>query len=155
VATAERGDEVVDLTVRLVVDEVDRAAAYGVRHEVFVGEQGVPLDIERDDLDETAEHAVAFDADGSCIGAGRLVLGADGTAVVGRMAVRAAARGTGVGAALLACLEQRARELGAGRVELHAQTHARGFYERAGYETFGDEYEEAGLPHIDMRRDIR
>jgi predicted GNAT family N-acyltransferase len=154
VATAEAADGSVDLTVRLVADEVDRAAAYGVRHEVFVGEQGVPLDIERDEHDDTAEHAVAFDGEGRCVGAGRLLVGDGGVATVGRMAVRAGARGSGVGAALLACLEQRARELGAHTVELHAQTHARGFYERAGYEVVGEEYEEAGLPHVDMRRSI-
>lgn len=151
-ATAD--EDGVDLTVRLVADELDRAAAYGVRHEVFVGEQGVPLDLERDDLDESAEHAVAFDADGSCVGAGRLVVGPSGTGIVGRMAVRSTARRSGVGSALLACLEQRARELGASTVELHAQTHARPFYERAGYQVVGEEYEEAGLPHVDMRRDL-
>ena len=150
-ATADPDD--VELTVRLVADEVDRAAAYGVRHEVFVGEQGVAPDIERDELDDTAQHAVAFDAAGSCVGAGRLLV--DGArATIGRMAVRAPARGTGVGAALLALLEQRARELGATAVELHAQTHAQRFYERAGYQVVGEEYEEAGLPHVDMRREI-
>lgn len=154
-ATGEAGPALEGVTVRLAADEVDRAAAYGVRHEVFVSEQGVPVDMERDDLDDVAEHAVAFDATGACIGAGRLVAEGPGRAVVGRMAVRAPARRCGVGAALLACLEQRAGALGASTLELHAQTHARGFYERHGYEVVGQEYEEAGLPHVDMRRDLR
>jgi predicted GNAT family N-acyltransferase len=144
-----------DLVVRLVADEVDRAAAYGVRHEVFVGEQGVPVDLERDDLDEVADHAVAFDADGACVGAGRLLAGPEpGVAVVGRMAVRAGHRGAGVGAALLALLEQRARDLGWSRIELHAQSHAAGFYARAGYAPVGEEYLEAGIPHLTMSKEL-
>ena len=37
-------------------------------------------------------------------------------------------------------------------VELHAQVSARGFYERAGYAAVGEEYEEAGIAHVTMRR---
>jgi predicted GNAT family N-acyltransferase len=40
-------------------------------------------------------------------------------------------------------------------MELHAQTYARGFYERLGYVSFGDEYEEAGIAHISMRKPMR
>ncbi|WP_324278257.1 GNAT family N-acetyltransferase [Blastococcus brunescens] len=32
---------------------------------------------------------------------------------------------------------------------------ARGFYERAGYEAVGGEYEEAGILHVTMRRSLR
>lgn len=155
VATADPREPEPDLVVRLVADEVDRAAAYGVRHEVFVGEQGVPVDIERDELDDVADHVLALDATGACVGTGRLLPGPEpGVGVIGRMAVRASVRGTGVGAALLALLEQRARERGWTTIELHAQTHARGFYDRAGYAVVGEEYEEAGLPHVDMRKSL-
>lgn len=139
--------------VRLAEDEVDRAAAYGVRHEVFVGEQGVPPEVERDDLDEVADHVVAYGPDGACVGAGRLVARGE-AAVVGRMAVRTGERGRGVGAALLRRLEERARERGLARVELHAQAHAAGFYAGYGYQAYGEPFVEAGIEHLHMRKEL-
>jgi predicted GNAT family N-acyltransferase len=67
------------------------------------------------------------------------------------MAVLKAWRGRGVGGALLLALIQMAREDGHGETRLHAQTHARDFYARHGYEPVGGEFMEAGIPHIEMR----
>lgn len=132
----------------------DRQALHALRHEVFVVGQGVPPELELDPKDDTADHVVAL-RDDVVIGTGRLVVDAGGTGTVGRMAVATAARGQGVGAALLRRLEQRAVERGLAVVELHAQLHARGFYERAGYRAVSDVYLEAGLEHVSMRRDLR
>ncbi|MDP9498242.1 MAG: GNAT family N-acetyltransferase [Actinomycetota bacterium] len=140
-------------TVRLAAD-ADLPAVYALRHEVFVVGQDVPEVLERDEHDATCDHAVAL-LDGEVVGTGRLVAREDGTGVVGRMAVAADRRGTGTGAALLARLEERARERGLSAVELHAQVHARRFYERAGYAAFGDEYVEAGIDHVSMRKQLR
>ena len=82
---------------------------------------------------------------------GRLLV-RDGRGVVGRMAVEAASRGRGHGAAVLAELHRQAAALGLTEVELHAQLTARGFYERAGYTPVGDVYEEVGVAHVTMRR---
>jgi predicted GNAT family N-acyltransferase len=139
-----------EVEVRSAVERVDRAAAYAVRHEVFVGEQGVPADIERDDLDDTADHAIGL-LDGVPVAAGRLLQRAD-VAVIGRMAVRRTARGKGVGAALLRHLEEVAQRRGCRVVELHAQLSAREFYQRAGYVGRGDVYTEAGIEHVDMTK---
>jgi predicted GNAT family N-acyltransferase len=70
------------------------------------------------------------------------------------MAVCAEVRGTGVGRALLDALVARARERGLPGVELHAQVHARAFYERAGFVPFGTVYLEAGIEHLGMRRGL-
>jgi predicted GNAT family N-acyltransferase len=123
-----------------------------VRHEVFVGEQGVAADIERDPLDDTAYHAVGL-VDGVPAAAGRLLRRGD-VAVVGRMAVRRTARGKGVGAAVLRHLEEEARRSGCRVVELHAQLSAREFYERAGYAAQGEVYTEAGIEHVDMTKSL-
>ena len=148
--------------VRLARPE-DLEEVWALRHEVFVVGQGVPVELERDDLDAGADHAVAR-LDGAVVGTGRLVRGRideDGRLVpgtsaevgtVGRMAVAEAARGTGTGRALLDLLVARAAELGLPAVELHAQVHARGFYERAGFVPFGEVYLEAGIEHLGMRR---
>ena len=140
-------------TVRLAA-AADLPAVYALRHEVFVVGQDVPEELERDEHDATCDHAVAL-LGGELVGTGRLVAREDGTGVIGRMAVRAGRRGAGTGAALLARLEERARERGLSAVELHAQVHARRFYERAGYAAFGDEYVEAGIDHVSMRKPLR
>lgn len=148
--------------VRLA-DPRDMDAVFALRHEVFVVGQDVPEELERDELDAAADHAVAL-AGGAVVGTGRLVDGRidqegrlePGTAgtvgTVGRMAVTASARGAGVGRALLDLLVLRAAERGLPAVELHAQLHARGFYERAGFAPFGEVYLEAGIEHLGMRR---
>ncbi len=132
--------------VRLAGPE-DLPAVFALRHEVFVVGQDVPADLERDELDGVSDHVVAG-LDRMVVGTGRLL--PDGT--IGRMAVAAQSRGRGVGARVLARLEERARERGLTAVELHAQLHARAFYERAGYAAFGEPYLEAGIEHVSMRK---
>ncbi|MGY1813219.1 GNAT family N-acetyltransferase [Blastococcus sp. SYSU D00820] len=124
-----------------------------VRTRVFVEEQGVPAEIEQDAADATAVHALSRDDAGRVVATGRLLV-RDGRGVIGRMAVDAAARGAGHGAAVLEELHRRAVALGLSEVELHAQLTARGFYERAGYTAVGEEYEEAGIAHVTMRRQL-
>ncbi|MEY7977352.1 GNAT family N-acetyltransferase, partial [Streptomyces pilosus] len=71
---------------------------------------------------------------------------------LGRLAGPRRARGLGVGAALVRAVEEAAREQGLTAVDLHAQTHALGFYQRLGYEAYGPEFPDAGMPHRAMRR---
>ena len=149
------------LIVRLALP-LDMAEVFALRHEVFVVGQGVPAALERDDIDQHCVHVLAR-LDGVVVGTGRLVPGRvadDGTlqaatvATVGRLAVAGATRGAGVGARLLALLEQQAALGGVPVVELHAQVHAQGFYERAGYASFGTVYQEAGIDHIGMHKQL-
>jgi predicted GNAT family N-acyltransferase len=123
-----------------------------LRTRVFVGEQGVPPEIEQDAADATAVHVVSRNVAGRVVATGRLLLRDDGTASIGRMAADASVRGRGHGAAVLAELHRQAILRGVTEVELHAQVTARGFYERAGYAAVGEEYEEAGIRHVTMRR---
>lgn len=149
--------------VRLAASPADVAAAMAVRYDVFVTEQGVPPDLETDDLDETADHFVAYDG-GRPVGAGRLVVepagfaGVDGglgpVGHLGRLAVRPQTRGSGLGVALVRAIEQRALERGLHAVALSAQTHAIPFYERLGYLAHGEEFDDAGLPHRWMTREL-
>lgn len=124
-----------------------------LRTRVFVGEQGVPPEIEQDDRDATAVHVHARDDAGRVVATGRLLLPPDGstTASLGRMAADRSVRGRGYGAAVLDELHRQAVLAGMTAVELHAQVTARGFYERAGYTAVGEEYEEAGIRHVTMR----
>ncbi|WP_432135952.1 MULTISPECIES: GNAT family N-acetyltransferase [unclassified Streptomyces] len=148
-------------SVRVAEDPADREACFAVRKEVFVGEQGVPKDIEYDACDAGALHVLAVREDGVPLGTGRLLYGAaaldrvggdPSVGSLGRLAVTREARGLGVGAALVRAIEAAARERGLTAVDLHAQTHALGFYERLGYVAYGPEYPEAGIAHRAMRR---
>lgn len=150
--------------VRVAEERADREACFAVRKEVFVREQGVPEDIEYDAYDETAVHVLAVRADGVPLGTGRLLHGEAAAAKtggdptvgsLGRLAVAQEARGLGIGVALVRAIEDVARARGLAAVDLHAQTHALGFYERLGYEAYGPEYPEAGIPHRAMRRVLR
>jgi predicted GNAT family N-acyltransferase len=147
--------------VRVAEDPADREACFTVRKEVFVGEQGVPEDIEYDAYDAVAVHVLAVREDGVPLGTGRLLYGAAAAGKtggdvsvgsLGRLAVTQAARGLGVGAALVRAVEDAARARGLVAVDLHAQTHALGFYERLGYVAYGPEFPDAGIPHRAMRR---
>lgn len=81
--------------IRVVVADwqASKVDATAIRHDVFVQEQHVPVEIELDDEDENAIHAVAYDGRGRAVGTGRLLRNAH----IGRMAVRASWRGRGVG----------------------------------------------------------
>jgi predicted GNAT family N-acyltransferase len=130
-----------------------RAEAYALRHRVFVEEQKVPEELERDALDAEAFHAVALDGP-RCVGTGRLVRQGSGVGRVGRMAVDAAHRRAGVGARVLEALEARARAEGLAEIELHAQCYVEAFYRRHGYAAAGDVFEEAGIEHVVMRKKL-
>nr|WP_314636740.1 GNAT family N-acetyltransferase [uncultured Janthinobacterium sp.] len=121
--------------------------ATAIRFEVFVDEQKVPAEIELDDMDAVCLHAVAYDAAGNAIGTGRLL--PDGH--IGRMAVRQPGRGTGVGGAILTLLMENARARGDKAVVLNAQTVAAPFYARHGFVQQGEQFEEAGIAHVEMR----
>ena len=108
----------------------------------------MPVELEWDDMDAPSWHALALAQDGTPLATGRLL--PDGH--IGRMAVLKLARGTGVGAKVLDALMAKAAELGYSELILNAQTHAAPFYARVGFQQVGAEFEEAGIPHVEMRK---
>lgn len=119
-----------------------------VREAVFVQEQGVPLELEWDELDPLCHHVIARDNSDQPIGTGRLTP----EHKIGRMAVLPDWRGQGVGDALLVALIDEARKLGWHDLSLHAQASAVGFYARHGFLPYGERFVEAGIDHQSMRR---
>lgn len=144
----------------LAKDPGDVAAALAIREVVFIEEQAVPHDIERDDQDEIAIHVLAVQG-GHAVGTGRLVVpqrppeGASGKwGRISRMAVLAAHRKAGVGRLILRALEHEARAQGLGGLVLHAQVLSKGFYENEGHEPAEAIFEEAGMPHMKMSKHL-
>jgi predicted GNAT family N-acyltransferase len=137
---------VIDTTAALM------PAVFALRHEVFVIEQAVAPELERDESDVSAIHLVALRGQ-TVIGTLRIVRSGEG-ARIGRMAVRAEARKAGVGTRLMSSGESVARQMGVTEIVLHAQLAAKKFYRRLGYREHGDIFEEAGIPHVEMRKTI-
>ncbi len=133
------------------------AGARAVRTEVFLKEQGIPLDMEWDAADFTAVHAVATNRLGLPVGTGRLLAPSalePGVARIGRMAVNRNLRGSSLGRDLLTALMDAARRRGDQEVRLHAQHSAEGFYARLGFKPLGEPFVEAGIGHIEMTKPL-
>jgi predicted GNAT family N-acyltransferase len=145
------GDEMIEVRVAQSKAELDTCLR--LRWTVFVEEQGVPPSLEVDDHDRDPRtvHALGFH-DKVPAAAGRAVFLEGGVARIGRMAVVDDVRKRGLGAALLRFLENEAKHRGAKRATLAAQVRARGFYERNGYAARGTEFDDAGIPHVEMTK---
>ncbi len=126
--------------------------ASAIRTEVFVREQRIPAEMEWDAADAECVHAVAYNRFGLPLATGRLLQHVPGVAKIGRMAVSQAMRGSGVGREVLRALMVAAQARGDREVLLHAQKSAAPFYARAGFTPRGQEFDEAGIPHIEMVR---
>lgn len=122
-----------------------------VRETVFIHEQAVPEELEWDGLDPQCAHVLAWNDQGDAIGTARMQ--ANGT--IGRMAVLKDWRGRGAGRALLEALLDCAVRQELTRVTLSAQTHAIGFYERAGFHVVGELFIDAGIPHRKMVKELQ
>ncbi|MGR6840080.1 GNAT family N-acetyltransferase [Aliivibrio wodanis] len=118
-----------------------------VRDSVFIQEQNIDPDIEFDGLDESAVHAIVY-SNAQPVGTGRIL--DDGH--IGRIAILKAFRGQGLGAKIVLSLIDEAINKGYPRVYLGSQKHAIDFYTKLGFEPFGDEFMEAGIPHLSMEK---
>ena len=124
--------------------------AQRLRTAVFVEEQRIPKELEWDEADAVALHAVAYNRLGRAVATGRMLPHEPGVARIGRMAVERALRGGRLGRDVLHALMDAARARGDREVMLHAQHSAEGFYARLGYERRGAPFEEAGILHQEM-----
>ena len=141
-----------DLTIKLVDTETEMEGALGVRFRVFVSEQRVPMEEELDEIDASATHAIAIH-NGQVIATGRVFYrDEDSAARIGRMAVDSDWRRHGIGGRLLKFLEQEATKQGVTTYILNAQVYVKDFYAANGYEERGEEFLEADIVHILMRK---
>ncbi len=147
-------DNPLKLRVVRAPDAAQMVAAYALRFRVFVEEQAVPIDLERDGRDGDADHVVVFDGD-VAVATGRLMVNGDGVAKVQRVAVDDARRGAGLGRVVMDALEERAAALGAHTARLASQLSAVGFYLRLGYRVYGEVFLDAGIEHRWMDKELR
>ncbi len=141
-------------TVRFASSAEDRELAYALRRDVFETEQDVPRPLDRDTHDHNANHVVAIDDQGRCVGTGRLVRLDARTSQIGRMAVAASHRRHGVGDKVIEMLERLAVLRGIGDIICHVQLPAIAFFQHRGYVREGEEFLAEGVPHVVMRKKL-
>src|SRR4051812_47607601 len=124
------------------------ADAFRLRHEVFVIEQGFPVEVEIDANDRLAEHFVAFD--GACVVATMRLVPAGAVAVLGRVAVRADLRRRGIGTGLVRRSLAHATARGFRQAALNSELDAVAFYEHLGFTPVGAVFDDAGVDHVRM-----
>lgn len=129
--------------------------ALTIRTAVFVAEQGVPMHLELDNptVEATALHIVAY-VDGKLAGTARVFEEHPGIWHVQRVATLYPMRGQGIGRQLFAYIEKLAPSYHIQTLELGAQIQAKGFYENLGFQAFGDEFYDANILHINMKKEL-
>jgi predicted GNAT family N-acyltransferase len=142
-----------DVVLKWVRDARDLRAALALRIRVFCDEQGVPRELEVDGDDDIARHAVAVTADGTVVATMRLVT-RDGVVKVGRVAVDREWRGHGIASRLLDRAVEYAQQQRAETLRLAAQVAAIDLYRKAGFRSVGEPFDEAGIEHVWMVREV-
>lgn len=129
--------------------------AFAIRKEVFVNEQGVPLEDEFDrfdTLDGHCQHILVYYHE-QPVGTGRIRF-IDGVGKLERICILEPYRKLGIGKIIIKALEEIAEEWGASQVKLHGQTQAEDFYKKLGYLPASDIFIEDGIPHILMLKEL-
>lgn len=137
------------VTNKWIEGKSDYSEALAIRKTVFIDEQNCPVEIERDELDNTAVHLVLYN-DSKAVGCGRIIMQKD-YSKIGRIAVLKDERGNHFGDVIVRLLLFKSFKLGAKEVRLGAQTHALKFYKRFGFKAYGETFVEAGIDHIAMK----
>lgn len=142
-----------DLTVKVVTYSEELAAIKMIRTAVFQTEQGVDPALEFDGEDEGAIHLVAYRHE-QPIGTARIRMISDRLAKLERMAVLSQYRGQGVGRQIMERAIGFLKSKNIPEVKMNAQIQAQPFYQKLGFSAHGQEFEEAGIPHIEMRKPL-
>jgi predicted GNAT family N-acyltransferase len=144
--------------VRRAISADDIAVCLQIRRVVFIEEQGVPKEEELDELDSVCRHFIAtpdkHSPVGDAMGTARILFLDQSNAKAQRVAVLREHRRRGVGAALMFALEGEAARAGRSTLILSSQISALSFYERIGYEPYGELFVDAGIDHRMMRKGL-
>lgn len=136
--------------VQITDDHID---AQAVREEVFQKEQCIEAKLDFDGEDENSLHFVAYNDEEKPVGTARVRFFDQGkTAKIERLAVLPDYRNQGVGSAIMDSIEEYLGNRNVHKAYLNSQKHVASYYEKRGYAKVGDEFEEAGIPHVKMEK---
>lgn len=129
-------------------------AAFDIRRQVFIKEQGIPEEIEMDELDVEALHMIVLE-EGMPVATARLRFPEEGLAKIERMAVLGDFRGLGIGTEMVSFLiDEISERADVEQIVLHAQFRAVDFYKSCGFKITSATFLEAGIEHVEMRKEI-
>ena len=140
--------------VRFASSTQDLDAGYALRRDVFETEQNIPRPLDRDPFDYSADHVVALDESGRCVGTGRVVRLDARTCQIGRVAVSKEHRRGGVGNLVVDALERMASLRGLTEVVIHSQMPSEAFFKSRGYVREGEPFLDQGVEHVLMRKKL-
>lgn len=141
------------MNAKKITTEEDLHTAFAIRKKVFVEEQGVSIEEEMDEfdaLDAECDHVLVYYND-QPVGTGRVRV-VDGYGKLERICILEEYRKFGLGKVIMHKLEELVQAKGLTKSKLNAQTYAEPFYSKLGYVRFGEEFMDAGIPHILMKK---
>jgi len=130
------------------------SAIQAIRRSVFQIEQGVTPELDFDGQDETAEQILAY-LDNQPVGTARISYLDEQTAKIERLAVLPKVRGHGIGKKIMEKALDVVAEKNIQQVVIHAQEYIKGLHQQLGFEQEGEIFNEAGIPHVKMRKKLR
>lgn len=136
-----------DIDIAIVNFSDKQAEITSVRQTVFIKEQNVPENIDFDGSDTDYIHVLASDKNGLTVGTARI----NRKGRIGRMAVLKNYRRQGIGRKMIQVLMDYGRKNSITDFHVSSQVTAVGFYEKMGFEPFGEEFLEAAIMHINMK----
>lgn len=143
-----------DRVIKQVAYEAAATDIQTVRTTVFQIEQGVDAQLDFDGLDPIAHHIVAY-WNQQPIGTARIRLLSQQLAKIERVAVVAQYRGQGIGQQIMVAAIDWLHQQNIPECKIHAQTAVVQFYQNLGFQPQGEEFDEAGIPHLEMRKATR
>lgn len=138
------------LTIRVVSYVAEKATIQAIRYQVFQLEQSVDPALEFDGRDETAIHLLAL-LKGEAVGTARIRLLNSQLAKIERVAVLSDCRGQGIGRRIMEEAIVFLNTKNIPEIKINAQLYAQAFYQKLGFEQQGEAFDEAGIPHVEMR----
>ncbi|MDX2231254.1 MAG: GNAT family N-acetyltransferase [Leptolyngbyaceae cyanobacterium bins.349] len=132
----------------------DLPQIHKIRYLVFQIEQGVAPELEFDGKDDESSHLLAL-INQEAVATVRLRPLNLATIKLERFAVLQQFRGQGVGYHLMQYSLDWVRQNQITQVQMNAQLAVQGFYEKFGFVAEGNVFEEAGIPHIRMKKLLR
>jgi predicted GNAT family N-acyltransferase len=128
-------------------------AIQAIRRSVFQIEQGVAPTLDFDGQDETSEQIIAY-LDNQPVGTARIRYLDNKTAKIERLAVLSTARGQKIGKKIMEKAIEVVAEKNLQEVLIHAQEYIKSLHQQLGFEQEGERFEEAGIPHVKMRKKL-
>jgi len=142
-----------NLVIKVAKIPEEFSAIAAIRKSVFQEEQGVDPALEFDGKDEISEHLLAY-LDDKAVGTTRIRYLDDQTVKIERLAVLSTAREQGIGKKIMENALSFIASKNIREVVIHSQEYIKSFYQKLGFVEEGEIFEEAGIPHVKMRKSL-